>query len=357
MMQEMTASGGLLMETRGKYTREEIFSQPEAWQGALEVLKQQSQKLRDYFREAACRQVIFTGCGSTYYLSLAAAPIFQELTGISARALPASEIWLSPHSSYTSTEATLLVAISRSGETTETVRACESFNALKGGKIVTLVCQADTQLSNLGALNILLPSGVEKSIAQTRAFSTLYLGAISLGAIWADGNEALANLERLPSIARKIISEHWPKAQAYGKNLELDRVYFLGSGGRFGLACELNLKMKEMSLTHSEAFHFLEFRHGPKAMVNQKTLIIGLLSGKSVIHENAVLKDMKELGAEIITIGENNADITFNSGLEEVRRNVLYLPFGQMMAYERAIAKGLDPDRPHHLDPVVKLAQ
>jgi len=196
---------------------------------------------------------------------------------------------------------------------------------------------------------------MEKSIAQTRAFSSLYLGAVGMAVAWADRSDWLLQLDILPAIAGQILTDHAEKAQDYGKNLELDRVYILGSGGRYGLACELNLKMKEMSLTHSEAFHFLEFRHGPKAMVNPNTLIIGLVSDNNATREKAVLKDMQELGAQIITIGEHNSDVSFNSGLEEVRRNVLYLPFGQLMAYERAIAKGLDPDRPHNLDPVVKL--
>jgi glucosamine--fructose-6-phosphate aminotransferase (isomerizing) len=113
--------------------------------------------------------------------------------------------------------------------------------------------------------------------------------------------------------------------------------------------------MKEMSLTHSEAFHFLEFRHGPKAMVNKNTLIVGLVSEINASHEMTVLKDIQDLGAKIITIGENKTDISFNSGLEEVIRNILYLPFGQIMAYERSIAKGLDPDHPNNLASVVKL--
>ena len=62
-----------------------------------------------------------------------------------------------------------------------------------------------------------------------------------------------------------------------GGDLTLDRFYFLGSGPRYGLACEVNLKMKEMTLTHSEPFHFLEFRHGPKSMVCESALVAGLL--------------------------------------------------------------------------------
>jgi glucosamine--fructose-6-phosphate aminotransferase (isomerizing) len=343
------------MKTRGIFTREEIYSQPESWMHAIDVLKENAKAIQDFSHHEDHPQVIFTGCGSTYHLSCAAASVFQELTGISARGLPASELWLSPRSYYISSGRTILIAISRSGETTETLQACDAFQVNRKGKIITLVCDPDSSLAKLGALNLGFPSGMEQSIAQTRAFSTLYLGVVGLCAIWARQDEQFDQINSLPLIGRRIIGNYCTSAEFYGKNMELDRIYFLGSGGRFGLACELNLKMKEMSLTHSEAFHFMEFRHGPKAMVNRNTLIVGLVSETNAKHELAVLKDTQDLGAEIVTMGENNVDISFNSGLEEVFRNILYLPFGQMMAYERSIAKGLDPDHPNNLDSIVKL--
>ncbi len=345
------------MGDRGKYTREEISSQPEAWKQALKVLQVYEEQVREFSQLAMYQQVLFTGCGSTYYLSLAAAAIFQEMTGLRSRGLPASELWLSPQTWYNSAEDTLLVSISRSGETSETINACEAFNENSRGKIITLVCQSNSRLNRIGSLNLVFPSGMEQSIAQTRAFSTLFLGVIGLGVIWTGQDIHGDCLEGLSLVGKRLIEDYWPVAQRYGNNLDFDRFYFLGSGTRYGLACELNLKMKEMSLTHSEAFHFLEFRHGPKAMVNKQTLIVGLVSEENARYEQAVLSDMHNLGAEIVTIGEQGTEILFNSGLEEVRRNVLYLPFGQMMAFERAMAKGLDPDHPHNLDSVVMLTQ
>jgi glutamine---fructose-6-phosphate transaminase (isomerizing) len=344
------------MDQRGKFTLEEIISQPESWNQVASVVKEHQQRFYELSRSGNYQQIIFTGCGSTYYLSLAAAALFQEMTGLTSRGLPASELWLSPGSFYNSTVRILLVAISRSGETSETLHACEHFRSINSGSILTLVCKPDSVLSSLGDMNIVFPSGMEKSIAQTRAFSTLYLGVVGIGAVWSGRADRLDRYPLITTSGNHLIKNYQEKAAKYGNNLELERVYFLGSGARYGLACELNLKMKEMSLTHSEAFHFLEFRHGPKAMINSKTLIIGLVSEQNSTHEMAVLNDMRSLGAEIITIGENNVDIPFNSGLEEVMRNVLYLPFGQMMAYERSIAKGLDPDHPNNLDPVVRLA-
>jgi glucosamine--fructose-6-phosphate aminotransferase (isomerizing) len=345
------------MMARGKYTREEIFSQPESWEQAIGMLKERVKAIQDYSNLQDFQQLIFTGCGSTYYLSRSAAAVFQTMTGYSARGLPASELWLSPNTNYISHSHTMLIAISRSGETSETLRACEEFHANQQGKIITLVCNPGSALTTLGDLNLVFPSGMEKSIAQTRAFSTLLLAATGMCSIWARGSFNFDQINSLPQVGRQIIDNYYPLAAQFGQNTDTDRIYFLGSGSRFGLACELSLKMKEMCLTHSESFHFMEFRHGPKAMVNQATLVVGLVSESNAGYELEVLQDAQDLGAKIVSIGENNTDITFNSELEEVYRNVLYLPFGQMMALERAIAKDLNPDHPTNLDAVVKLTK
>jgi glucosamine--fructose-6-phosphate aminotransferase (isomerizing) len=92
-------------------------------------------------------------------------------------------------------------------------------------------------------------------------------------------------------------------------------------------------------------------------MVNQQALVIGLVSGMNAIQEQAVLEDVRQLGGNVISIGEQDEDINFNSGVEEVFRNILYLPFGQLLAYERSMAINLNPDRPTNLDAVVKLGK
>jgi glucosamine--fructose-6-phosphate aminotransferase (isomerizing) len=83
------------MEKTGEFTREEIYSQPTAWTGALQVLQGMSVELSPLAKNRYT-QVIFTGCGSTYYLSLAGAALLQGLVGVPSRGLPASEVWLNP---------------------------------------------------------------------------------------------------------------------------------------------------------------------------------------------------------------------------------------------------------------------
>ena len=342
------------MESAGDHTRNEILTQPAAWAAALEVMQAQADALRAFYRRGGYDAVLFTGCGSTYYLSLAAAALFQELAGAPARGVPASEIWLYPRSAYLAGRKTLLVAVSRSGETTETLRACEAFRA-SGGDVLTLSCYPGRALTALGALNLVFPAAQEESIAQTRAFTTLYLATVALGALWSGRADLFDELNRLPALGQSLINHCQSLAHTLGGDASLDRFYFLGAGPRYGLACELSLKMKEMSLSHSEPFHFLEFRHGPKSMLTPGALVVGLLSEGNRAREAAVLDDARALGARVLALAERDADVVFHSALSEAARNVLYLPAGQLLAFERARRSGLDPDRPNQLEAVVIL--
>lgn len=346
------------MTTMDTFTHREILSQPEAWIAALAVLQEQRAGLQ-FFNPDRYTQVLFTGCGSTYYLALSAAALTQELTGRPSRAFPASELWLSPQTCYTAGR-TLLVAVSRSGETTETLRACQAFIAGSRGDLITLSCYPDLPLAGMGTFNLVLPSGQEQSVAQTRAFSSLFLGTVAMACLWAHRDGLFDSLSRLPDAGRRILEKYASLAAELGADKGLDRFYFLGSGPRFGLACELSLKMKEMSLSHSEPFHFLEFRHGPKSMVTPGTLLVGLRSSANAGKESAVLEDVAALGGRILVMGEEPADggraVAFHSDLDEAVRDVLYLPVGQLIALARSLSKGLNPDRPTNLDTVVILS-
>jgi glucosamine--fructose-6-phosphate aminotransferase (isomerizing) len=152
-----------------------------------------------------------------------------------------------------------------------------------------------------------------------------------------------------------VLNQAAPLACEIGPDASIDRFYWLGSGPRYGLAAELSLKMKEMSLSHSEPFHFLEFRHGPKSMVTASSLVIGLQSSVNEKYEAAVLVDVKAMGGRVVEIAETGRSIKFETGLDEAIRDVLYLPAGQMIAFERSLSKGLNPDLPNNLDAVVKL--
>jgi glucosamine--fructose-6-phosphate aminotransferase (isomerizing) len=273
------------------HTLTEIKSQTNAWAQALDLARAAS--LPD---AADYDQVIFTGCGSTYYLSLALpASLYQELTS-APRAVPAGELLLNPQTTMirNGTSNYLLIAISRSGTTTETVKAVERLKTEQDAQ-VAVITNYDQTLSRLADVNLVISEGQEESVAQTRSFASMYVAACAICARMAGRDDLLSGMSRLPAAGQRLMESYDYFARQIGESLEFDRFYFLGSGIRYGLACETNLKMKEMTLTHSEPFHFLEFRHGPMSMVNRNPVVWGCSRYKPGIRAK-VLSEMKRSG-------------------------------------------------------------
>jgi len=351
----ITIKNGETDMNNNHYTLQEIRGQPDAWDEAVQVVGNQVEALKRLWHDGDFDQVIFTGCGSTYYLSLAIAPLFQKLTGSPARAFPGGELVLYPKMAYPRRGKTLMVAVSRSGTTTETIQALKTFKEAGLGGAVVVTNYPESPLAALGDLVVGLPTGQEQSVAQTRSFASMYVAAAAVSSTLGGREDLVEAMRALPGIGKRLMVDYDSLARTLGGNLELDRFYFLGSGPRYGLACETNLKMKEMTLTHSEPFHFLEFRHGPMSMVTDTAQVVGLLSDSNRLHEAAVLEEMRNLGANILAIGERDTDVAFASGLPEDIRDVLYLPVLQLMAYYRSVGKGLDPDCPKNLTAVVEL--
>lgn len=345
----------------GKNTFQEIVTQPVAWQAALDAVSAQRGALQKLWTEEQFSEIVVTGCGSTYYLSLAVAPLLQQQLGVRARAVPASEVVFFPDTVLPASKNSLLLTISRSGRTTETIQATRQYRENGRGKVLNIGCYGDAELVVLSDLALVVAEGQEQSVVQTRSFSAMLLTAQAVVAALKD-EQQLQAMQQLPAYGEQLIIAHHALARQLGQDTRFDRVYFLGSGLQYGLACEANLKMKEMSLSFSEAFHFMEFRHGPMSMVNERTLMVGLLSEAARAHELTVLREMRALGAQTLVlteqpVTEQEADyqVCFHSGLPETCRSVLYMPVLQLFGFYRAITRGQNPDHPHNLTAVVVL--
>jgi glutamine---fructose-6-phosphate transaminase (isomerizing) len=337
----------------GQATREEIFSQYEAWSAALEEVERRRDALLSYdFQQYD--QIIFTGCGSTYYLSLSAAAFFQKMTGVVCRAVPGGEMLMNPDLIY-SGKTDLLIAVSRSGSTTETVKAAEQFKKDTGGPVLSITNYGDQPIGSVSDLSLCITAGQEESVAQTRSFSSMHVASTAMATLAAGNEDYYHEVQKLPAVCERLLNDYHDVARDMGENLDFDRFYFLGSGCRFGIACEANLKMKEMTQTHTEPYYFLEFRHGPKSMVNEHAVVIGLLSERWRDFEAQVLDEMEDIGGHIVSLAEKDAVVSFQSELPDDLRTILYLPVLQVMAFYRSLKKGLNPDKPKNLSTVVVL--
>jgi glucosamine--fructose-6-phosphate aminotransferase (isomerizing) len=342
----------------GNHTKQEILSQPGVWEKSLEHLK--SLDASHYPTVTDYDQVIFTGCGSTFYLSQWAAGTCEKETGIVSRAVPASDLLLFPELWMHKNRKNLLVAVSRSAATTETILALKSFQAGGYGDTVTVTCYPDRELAQLAQSVIDVPDAQEESVAQTRSFSNMLLAVC-----WLVSKQIPDGLPAaFAKAGKELIDQYSSLAEKLGRDPSLQRFFFLGSGPLYGLANEAMLKMKEMSLSYSECFHTLEFRHGPMSMVNTESLVIGLIGETAREHQYALLRDMQSKGARTLGILDK-ADAKMGAGMDELVllrsqmpelwRAPLYMPVLQLIAYERSISNHLDPDNPRNLTTVVVL--
>lgn len=334
-------------------TFNEIYKQTEAWRDAFEVVNAITREIAG-FDLAVYQQVLFVGCGSTYYLSMAAANLFQSQNNVVCKASPASESILFPNSVFTDKN-TLLIAISRSGTTTETIQAVREFNEKKRGDVIVLTNYGNSPLAKLGDLSISINAGQEKSVVQTRSFASMYIASTFMSHIFSGSQDFYSYKEKLVGTGDNLIKTYHDFAKSLANDHDFRNVFFLGSGLRYGLANEVSLKLKEMSQTSTQPFHFLEFRHGPISMVDEKTLIIGLMSEKANTFEMEVMNEARKFHAKTIAIGDSGCDVNFESGLPEEARGVLYLPVLHLFAYYRAISFDKNPDSPRNITSVVEL--
>ncbi len=352
----------------GEFSYREITTQGASWRSAIEAVIERKEELLALMRRSVGRPVFFIGCGSTCYLALYAAPFFQRITGRLARGCPSSELWLQDDTLIPPGQKPLVVALSRSGETSETIAAVEKIRR-SGGEILTISCYEHTALAAVSTLTVSIPGGREESYAQTRSFAGMLvavqmLAALTIGDAEGRSSTLQSELLRLPELADPLIERARALAQRLGPDESFKRITYLGSGPLYGLAGEATVKMKEMSLSIAEPFHFMEFRHGPMALVDQEHLAVALLSDRTHDYEMGVLRDLVQRGGHVLAIAnrddghEAGFDGFFELGtsLAEDARSVLYLPLLQFLAYYRALGRGLNPDRPRNVVMAIRLS-
>jgi len=279
----------------------EIASQPAVWRQACELRPQVAASL-----PAEGSRVAFVGCGTSYYVANAAAVARESLGMGESDAFVASEM-------PAGRDYDLVVAISRSGTTTEVIRALNALPA--DSRSLAITTDPGTPVAVAATDTILLTFADETSIVQTR-FATTVLALLrahlghALDAAIADAEEALARpLPVTPS--------------------DFEQFVFLATGWAVGLAGEAALKLREAGCAWSESYPAMEYRHGPISVAGERTLVWMLGDA-----EQDLVEDVRATGATVV---------------ESLLDPMAELVTIQRAAVALAEARGLDPDRPRHL--------
>ena len=350
--------------TPGAHTHAEILSQPACWKECLQALDEKDQLGQVYRRFPTRSDWLFVGCGTSYYIALTAAASWTKLTGLRARAVPASDLLLFPGLILSGPEPCQPVLISRSGHTSEILKVAEYLELKENIRTLAVSCATHQPLEEISTVTLYLLPADEQSTVMTRSFTSMLLGLQALGAVYGQQTGFAEALRRLPDQGQKVLDPLPSRMQEYTQARGFADYAFLAQGPLFGVANEAMLKVKEMSCSYAQAFHTLEFRHGPKAIVSADTLITFLLSETGFEAESEVLQEVKDLGGTTLVV-TNVADgavrraadflVELNLDVPEYARLAAYALPGQLLGYFTGLKKGFDPDRPRNLSRVVIL--
>ena len=353
-------------DVSGRYMLEDLKGQPAAIDAVVKRFFIQTEQLdRVEIGMWFSRDVLLAGCGATYALALTTASLYQT-QGIRSSAIPASEIYFYPQAIPEKAET--LIAFSRSGETSETLKSVEQFRQQRPeGKVIAITVNMRSSLALSSDLVLDCSDAAETSIIETRSFSGMFLLAQLLIAWLQKDTERLNGLKTLSkdldSQSKKIIEV----TKRIAENSSVERFVFLGGGPLYGIAYQASLTLKECLACWAEAFHPLEFRHGPRTTATRGAFVCLFASENDAIaqQEKLVLTEMKDQGACTLVFEEKQQ--VFNDFLELERFIVepvavsdcslilVCLIFSQWLAYFKSLSTGVNPDQPANLKAVTRL--
>ena len=314
-------------------TEQSIFEQFSYWRAAIDSVAAP--------REAEI--MVFVGCGTSYNLALSLAAM-ANAAGRAAIAVPGAE-WLSgPQNFWPRWQKAHVVALSRSGETTETVAAAKATRAA-GGTVTGVTMEKNSALARNCDHLLLAETHPAEGIVMTSSASLMLLLGIQLL-----GHKVPTELADMAHRLAKRFDE-----KLSGLIAGRSHFVFLGATHLYGVALEGALKLMEMSQVFTQAFHPLEYRHGPISLVDERTAVIMLHSADRRDAEAKLVGELQEKGARVIGFG-GPGDASFAVDCEPVLVGLACLPALQLLGERAAQARNIDTVSPRHLTKVVTLA-
>ena len=308
-------------------------------------------------------EIFIVACGSAYHVGVAAQYVIEDLARIPVRVELASEFRyrkpiLDPNG--------LVIIISQSGETADSLAALREAKS-KGIRTLAIVNVVGSSIAREADNVFYTLAGPEISVATTKAYSTQLIAAYSLAVQFAlvreeiteeYYTELITEMQTLPDKIRKVLDDKERIQWFAAKQANAKDIFFIGRGLDYAISLEGSLKMKEISYIHSEAYAAGELKHGTISLLEDNTLVIGVLT-QSDLYEKTLsnMVECKSRGAYLCAVTSYG-----NYSMEDTADFVTYIPktdahFAtslaviplQLMGYYVSVAKGLDVDKPRNL--------
>ena len=344
------------MAEKGGYDHfmiKEINEQDTAIQNTL-TQRENVQQIVDELK-GDINRVVFVACGTSYHASLIGKYLIEPLAGIPTEVLLASEF---KYSARTLDEKTLVIFISQSGETADTLKALDIAN--ETSKTLAIVNVVGSSMTRRAQYVIQTQAGPEIGVAATKTYvsqlTAIYLFA---GLLSGDG-ELLSKLEKVPDYINEILKDCDVIKQLSVKYRYAKDFFYLGRGYAYPTALEGALKLKEITYIHGEGYAAGELKHGPLALIDKGIPVVVLLPpGENLEKTMSNLEEVRARGADVLAIGARKDKEQFthakdifliNDDVDEIIAPLVYIVPLQLLSYYVAISKeGVDPDKPKNL--------
>ena len=356
-----------LRSSRALDTAREIAQQPMCWRHTEALLQQQHTAIRRFLAPLLAEprlRIILTGAGSSAFIGACLAPLLLQQLGRRVDAIATTDLLSAPRQYLQPAVPTLLVSFGRSGSSPESVAVVElSENLLEHCHQLVFTCNEQGTLYQRcrireRSLAILLPPEThDQSFAMTSSFSSMLLAA---WLVFSDLRAPPPGIERIAAAAQVVLGQHNATLRSLAARA-FSRVVFLGSNGLKGLACEAALKLLELTDGQVVAAYDspLGFRHGPKTIITDDTLLFVLLANDPYTraYDLDLLRELRADGraGQIVAltarVGDSavHGDHLLMDGLADADDGVLAFPYvvcAQLYAFHRALALGNTPDQP-----------
>ncbi|MBI3044137.1 MAG: glutamine--fructose-6-phosphate transaminase (isomerizing) [Betaproteobacteria bacterium] len=352
------------------YMQKEIFEQPGAVGNTLEmVANAQSLQPNLFGAEAGAvlartRQVLMLACGTSYHAGLVARYWLEAIAGVPAAVEIASEY---RYRDPVVLPGTLVITISQSGETADTIAALKHAQARGLDDTLTICNAPESALMRHSKLRFLTRAGPEIGVASTKAFTT-QLTALSVLALVlakmkgrlseARERELIAQLRHLPAAMEAVLSVE-PQVKAWAQRFQpKHHALFLGRGVHFPIAMEGALKLKEVSYIHAEAYAAGELKHGPLALVDADMPVVTVAPNDQLLEKlKSNMQEVRARGGELYVFADRDAALAEGEGVHLIRlvdhagplSPILHVIPLQLLAYHVAVLRGTDVDKPRNL--------
>ena len=299
-------------------------------------------------------RIVFVACGTSYHASLTGKYLIETLANIPTDVILASEF---KYSANTLNENTLVVFISQSGETADTLKALDIAN--KTSKTLAIVNVAGSSATRRAQYVIQTQAGPEICVAATKTYISQLISIYLFAGLLAENDELLEKLEMVPKYIDEVLEDAESLEEMSKKYKYADDFFYIGRGFAYPTALEGALKLKEITYIHGEGYAAGELKHGPLALIDEGIPVVVILPpGDNYRKTMSNLEEVKSRGADVIAIGakgddslSNKADDVFliDGDVEDIIAPLVYVIPLQLISYYIALERGSDPDKPKNL--------